>query len=272
VTQGLQISHPDKTLPVPLDIQDWVKRTPYRTLISKLMYIAIGTRPDIAYAVGRLASVLDCYRPEHWEARIRVVRYLKGTRLLSLELGGQSVAQLIGHSNSDYANCSETSGSVGGYYFLLGSGAISWSSRKNRTVANSSCYAEYIALHGTTHEAIFLRQLLEGLHFLPSHPTPILCNNDAASILAMDHVWHMRTKHMRVKFHYIRQQVTDGEIRVEQVHLADNIADILTKSLGKMDFQRLRYKLGLRGPSGDMKPAGTLGFGPSTVRGYDEPA
>jgi hypothetical protein len=253
--QGLQIVRPDKTLPVPLDIQDWAKRTPYRTLVGKLMYVAIGTRPDIAYAVGRLASVLDCYRPEHWEAAIRVVRYLKGTRLLRLELGGDSVTELVGHSDSDYANCPETSGSIGGYCFSLGSGAVSWSSRKQRTVANSSCYAEYIALNGTTCEAIFLRQLLEGLHFLPSHPTPILCDNEAARILATDHVWHARTKHMRVKYHYIRQQVNDGEVRLERVRSADNTADIFTKSLGRMDFQRLRYKLGLRGTSGsDVEP------------------
>jgi hypothetical protein len=239
MVQGLQITRPDKTLPIPLDIQTWAERTPYRTLIGKLMYIAIGTRPDIAYAVGRLASVLNCYRLEHWEAAIRVVRYLKGTRLLCLELGGRFTTQLAGYSDSDYTNCSETSGSIGGYCFSLGSGAISWCSWKHRTVADSSCYAEYIALHGTAHEAIFLRQLLEGLHFLPSHPTPIFCDNDVASILTMDHMWHPRIKHMRVKFHYIRQQVTDGEVCVERVCSADNIVDILTKSLGRVDFQQL---------------------------------
>ena len=215
------------------------------------MYIAIGTRPDIAYAVGRLASVLDCYRPEHWEAAIRVLRYLKGTRTLHLELGGQHAAQLVGYSDSDYANCPETSGSIGGYCFSLGSGVVSWSSRKHRTVADSSCYAEYIALHGTAHETIFLRQLLEGLHFLPSYPTPVHCDNDAASILTADHVWHSRIKHMRVKFHYIRQQVEDGEIRVKRVCSADNLADILTKALGRVQFQRLRYALGLRGQPED---------------------
>ena len=131
------------------------------------MYVAIGSRPDIAYAVGRLASFLDCYHPEHWGAAIRVLRYLKGTRTLMLKLGGLNSHQLIGYSDSDYANCPDTSRSIGGYCFSLGSGMVSWSSRKQRTVADSSCYTEYIALHEAAHEAIFLRELLGGVGLLP---------------------------------------------------------------------------------------------------------
>ena len=243
---GLQLRRPDKSLPTPPDIVTWAERTPYRSLVGSLMYIAIGTRPDIAYAVGRLASFLDCYRPEHWEAAIRVLRYLKGSRSLSLTLGGSNSIHLTGYSDSDYANCPDTSRSISGYCFSLGSGMISWGSRKQRTVADLSCYAEYMALHDASHEAVFLRELLDGLQLLPPHPTPIHCDNNAASILSEDHVWHSRMKHIRVKYHYVRELVTDEELTITRVRSADNAADILTKPLARGDYLRLRRMLGLR--------------------------
>jgi Reverse transcriptase (RNA-dependent DNA polymerase) len=186
---GVVLERPDKSVPIPSSVTDWMARTPYRELVGSLMYIAIGTRPDIAYAVSRLSTFLDCYRPEHWGAAIRVLRYLKGTRSLSLVLGGNTPPCLGGFSDSDYASCTTSSRSISGYCYSLGSGVVSWSSRKQRTVADSSCYAEYIALHDASHEAIFLRQLLEGLGFAISNPTTIHCDNHAASIIAEDHVW-----------------------------------------------------------------------------------
>ena len=245
---GLQLRRPDKTAPIPSEVADWIERTPYRSLVGSLMYFSVATRPDISYAVGRLSSFLDCFRLEHWEAAIRVLRYLKGTRLLNLVLGGKNPLSLSGYSDSDYANCVDTSRSIGGYCFTLGSGMISWGSRKQATVADSSCYAEYIALHDASHEVAFLRQLLNGLNFLPAGPTRLLCDNDAASRLAEDHVWHSHTKHIRVKYHYTRELVLAGETSVLRVNSKDNTADILTKPLARSDFQRLRHYLGVRMP------------------------
>ena len=247
---GLQLRRPEKGIPIPPHLTEWAEKTPYRSLVGSLMYIARGTRPDIAYSVSRLASFLDCYQPEHWQAAIRVLRYLKGTRDLQLVLGGSGSLELIGYSDSDYANCPDTSRSVSGHCFTLGSGMISWSSRKQRVVADSSCYAEYMALHDSAREGSFLRQLLEGLHFLPSNASSIHCDNNAASILSEDHVFHARVKHIRVRFHAIREMVANGEIAVRRVRSKDNTADILTKALGRMDFIRLRHGLGLRGVEG----------------------
>ena len=243
---GLQLKKPDKNEPVPTEVADWIEKTPYRSLVGSLMYLSVATRPDISYAVGRLSSFLDCYRLEHWEAAIRVLRYLKGTRSYALTLGGTGPLTLLGYSDSDYANCPDTSRSIGGYCFSLGSGMISWSSRKQSTVADSSCYAEYIALHNASHEVIFLRQLLEGLRFLPSGATRLFCDNDAASRLSEDHVWHPHTKHIRVKYHYTRELVLAGDVAVVRVGSKDNTADILTKPLARMEFQRLRHYLGVR--------------------------
>src|ERR1700761_7684452 len=157
-------------MPMSSEVATWTAKTPYCSLVGSLMYLSVATRPDISYAVGCLSSFLDCYRLEHWDAAIRVLRYLKGTRTHALTLGGNNPISLTGYSDSDYANCVDTSRSIGGYCFTLCSGMISWSSRKQSTVADSSCYAEYIALHNAAHKVIFLCQLLDGLHFLPSGP------------------------------------------------------------------------------------------------------
>jgi hypothetical protein len=208
----------------------------------------VATCPDIAFAVGHLMTVLDCYCLEHWDAAIHVVRYLKGTRLLSLNLGGSNPIRPIGYSDSDYANCPTTSRSVGGYCFSLGSGMISWASHKQPHTADSSCYAEYISLHDASHKVIFLRQLLEGLSLLPSGPTPLYCDNDTARQLTEDQRWHAKVRHFRVKYHTTRDLVDSDELKVLRVRSMDNAMDILTKSLGRSDFKHLHQYLGVHSP------------------------
>ena len=152
---GLKIHHPNPEIPVTSTISTWMEHTPYCSLIGTLNYLAIATRPNITYAVGHLASVLDCYRSEHWDAAICVIRYLKGTRLFSLKLGGFNSLWLLGFTDLDYANCPDTSCSVGGYCFTLGSGMISCASRKQQHASDSTCYSEYIAMHEASHELLF---------------------------------------------------------------------------------------------------------------------
>ena len=246
MVQGLQIQRPDPDLPVTPTIAAWMSRTPYRSLVGSLNYIAVATRPDIAFAVGRLATVFDCYRPEHWNAAIHVIRYLKGTRLMCLELGGSNPIRPVAFTDSDYANCPDTSRSVGGYCFTLGSGMISWASHKQKHTADSSCYAEYIAIHDATHEVLFLRQFLDGLNMPVFDPTPLYCDNDAARQLTEDQRWHAKIKHFRVHYHVTRDLVELDELKVFRICSSENVADILTKPLGPTDFTRLRHYLGIR--------------------------
>jgi hypothetical protein len=174
---------------------------------------------------------MDCYTPEHWSAAVCVIHYLKGTWMLGLTLGGTNPIHLIGYSDSDYANCTEMSCSISGYCFSLGSGAISWMSKKQCMVADSSCYTEYIALHDSSHEVAFLCELLSGLHFGTSYPTPLHCDNNVARHLAEDHVGHPNVKHIKVKFHHICELVDDGSVSLLRICSADNTADILMKPL-----------------------------------------
>jgi hypothetical protein len=221
-------------------------RLPYRSLIGSLMYLAIGTRPDISFAVARLCQFLDCYRRAHWNAAVRVVRYLKGTRLLALTLGGNPDLELVGFSDSSYADCPDTARSTMGYCFSVGGAIFSWSSRRQKTVTNSSCEAEYIALSESSREALWLRQFLREVHFLKPSPTVLLCDNNGAKSLSSDPTHHSRSKHIDVRHHFVRERVEDGSIVVWRVPGHDNVADIFTKALPRPDFTRLRPYLGLR--------------------------
>ena len=112
------------------------------------------------------------------------------------------MASLAGYSDSDYANCPDTSHSIIGYCFTLSSGVISWSSKKQSHTADSLCYAEYIALHHASKELISLHDLLNNLGFGPSGPAPLHCNNDAAHLLAEDHSHHTSETHIyEMPFH-----------------------------------------------------------------------
>ena len=245
---GTEILQPDKNIPLAPHILSWTQRTPYRSLVGTLNYLAVATRPDIAFTVGRLSSVLDCYRPEHWEAAIRVVRYLKGTRLLSLKLGGNNIMRPIGYCDSDWNNCPDTSRSIGGYCFSLGSGMVSWVSHKQQHAADSTCYAEYIALHEASNEVIFLRQLLEGLNIPIPDATPLYCDNDSARLLTEDQRWHKKVRHFRVKYHSTRDLIDSNELRVVPVRTHDNTSDIFTKPLPRPQFERFRFYLGVQPP------------------------
>lgn len=163
-----------------------LKTFPYRRLVGLLMYIAIGTRPDIALAVQKLCQFLDCYNYEHWEAAKHLLRYLKGTRTMQLRLGGPDI-DLVGFTDASYACCPDTRKSVGAYCFTLGtSGVISWSARKQKTVAQSTTDSEYIACAEAAREAIWIRTLLTSIRIPPRKPTVLLCDNEAAQAQSPD--------------------------------------------------------------------------------------
>jgi hypothetical protein len=219
--------------------------TPYCALVGCLMYLSLGTRPDISYPVNKLSSFLDCYTTAHWMAAIRVVRYLKGTRLLMLRLGGRKPISLVGHTDTDYANDPDRRCSVMGYTFSLGSGSILWASRKQKVVTLSSAEAEYIGTSEAAKEACWLRMLVRGIGTTVDAPTQIFCDNNAAIILAGDQSFHAQTKHIDTRYHHIRDCVEKEKISTPRVSSFENVADTLTKALPTADFLRHRLALGL---------------------------
>ena len=222
-----------------------LEKLPYRSLIGGLIYVAIGTHANIAYAVQQLSQFLDCYTLIHWNAAIQVLRYLKGSRTFWLVLGGTNAILLLGFSDSDWANCPDSRRSVGGYTFSLGSGVTSWSARKQKTVAVSSCEAEYMAAFEASKEALWIWQLLDGIGLSPSTSTPIMCDNNAARAISEDPLLHARVKHMDIKYHFLQENTHAGNIVLQHISTKDNIADILTKPLEHQKFLRLCTFLGL---------------------------
>jgi len=245
IDPGLKLRRPDKTSISSSDKLE-LERLPYRSLVGSLIYISVGTRPDITYAVQQLSQYLDSYSFIHWNAAVRIVRYLKGTRDLRLTLGGNNKIKLSGYTDSDWANCLDTHRSIGGYCYSLGSGLISWNAKKQKTVAASSCEAEYVAASESTKEAIWIRSLLDGIGFKQIEPTTINCDNNSAINLSEDPSLHSRVKHIDIKYHFIRERVQSNEINVSYINTKDNIADAFTKALAAPTFERLRGFMGLK--------------------------
>lgn len=227
------------------DEQATLAKLPYRSLVGCLLYLAIATRPDIAYSVQQFSQFLDCFSFVHWNAAIRLVRYLKGTRDLKLHLGGPNIIDLVGFTDSDWANCPDTRRSIGGYIWTLGYGALSWCARKQKPVAASSCEAEYMAAFEATKECIWLRALLLAIGFLKPGPTKLLCDNNAAINLSEDPLLHTRVKHVDIKYHFLRERVQSKELELRYINTNDNVADLFTKALDHKKFIRLRTLLGL---------------------------
>lgn len=242
---GLRLSRRDHSPKTDVE-RELMSRTPYRSLVGSLMYLAIGTRPDISYAVQQLCKFLDSYGPVHWEAAKRVVRYLKGTRSSQLVLGGDHVARLLGYTDSDLASCVDTRRSVSGYCCSLGLGAITWSARQQKTVSLSTCEAEYIAASEAGKEITWIRMLLDELGFPQTSASPLMCDNNGAIVLTEDASYHAKVKHIDIAYHSIRERVTRRQLKVHYVCSKDNLADIFTKALAKKDHGRLRSFLGLR--------------------------
>ena len=210
----------------PLD----TKACPYAALIGSLNYVACCTRPDISQAVGALASYMANPTTDHWTAGKRLLRYLAGTADYGITYG-LSDYTLEAYCDADYAGDPDTRRSTTGYAFILNGGAISWSSRKQSTVAASTTEAEYMAAAAAVKEALWMRNLLESLHFPLAGPISINADNQSAIHLLKNPVLSQRSKHIDVHYHLARERVARGEVSFSYVPTTGMAADFLTKSV-----------------------------------------
>lgn len=225
---------------------------PYARVIGKLNFAMRISRPDIAYAVSTLSKFLSNPGVEHYQQLHHLLRYIRGTAHLSLNFG-LSDEGLIGYSDSDFASDKDDSRSIGGYVYYLFGSPISWRSQKQPIVATSSTEAEYIALSNATREQIHLSQLLHDFGLDPSLVTPTILygDNNGSRALTKNPHFHDRAKHIRVRYHFIRDLINDGIIVIPYIPTHDMIADIFTKSLPRKVFRGHRYSLALRSSSND---------------------
>ena len=217
----------------------------YQQIVGSLQYAAGGTRPDIAYAVSTIAKF--CHQPTelHMTAAKRVLRYLKQTRDLNLTYVKDLPEAIIGYSDADWAGDVQDRRSTSGNVFLLGGDAIKWSSRKQSSVALSMVEAEYMALSVASQDAVWLRHLQEELGVTETGATLIYEDNQGAISMAKNPVFHKRTKHVQICYHFVREAVEQGTIILEYCRTDDMLADSFTKALAHDQFEKLRAGIGL---------------------------
>jgi hypothetical protein len=234
---GMQDSHPVKT---PLDFNVKLEKTPegerhhlpeYQNLIGSLMYTAINTRPDIAFAVQHLSQFLSNPLPVHWTAAKRVLRYLNGTRDLGIVYGMEEDFDPIGYCDADWASNLIDRCSISGYIFLIGGGPISWQSKKQQTTALSTMEAEYMAASLATCKAVWLRNFYREIGSPQDIPTSLNIDNRSAIDFSNNSGFHARSKHIDIRHHFVHEKIILEDIEVFHCKSEDNIADVLTKAL-----------------------------------------
>lgn len=215
----------------------------YQSLIGSLMYLALCTRPDIAFAVGMLARFNSKPNQSHWTAAKRVLRYLRGTANFGVVYSGN--ANLVGYSDADWAGSLDDRKSTSGYIFQVSGGPVSWRSKKQETVALSTAEAEYVALSSASQECVWMRKLVSELGTPPEGPTVIMEDNQSCISMARNPQFHGRAKHIDIKHHFIREQVNSGAVDLQYCPTGEMLADILTKGLPQQQFSILREKAGI---------------------------
>ena len=207
-----------------------LEKLPYRELLGALTYLSTTTRPDISFAVSYLGQFNERFDRSHWNAAKRVLRYLKGTKDYGITYSKESTP-LKGYVDADWGNSIIDRKSFTGYAFILSGGPITWNSKKQRTVALSSTEAEYMALNEAVKESIHLKRLLIEINCQELAETTIFCDNHGALKLAENPVFHKRSKHIDIRYHFVREVLKAGELKLNHVPTENMLADLMTKAL-----------------------------------------
>ena len=238
-----------RSIPCTEDINKEVDDTPllsdprmYREIVGSLIYAMSATRPDLSYIVTKLSQKMSNPTEKDLYYAKEVLRYLKGTLECTLVFRKEDEVQIQGYCDSDWASSSDRK-SVSGYVFQMAEngGFISWRSKKQPVVALYSCEAEYIALAGCVKECLFLRKLAGDIFDPQFRESPVVLgvDNQGAIALAKNPVKQQRSKHIDVRYHFVRSEVTSGAVELYYVPSEYNRADEFTKPVSRRKFQQL---------------------------------
>ncbi|XP_038116805.1 secreted RxLR effector protein 161-like [Culex quinquefasciatus] len=212
------------------------------------MYLAQSTRPDILFAVNTLSRFNRNPGPKHWNAVKHLLRYLRGTATRRLEYKRDAESEIVGYCDADWGSDPDERKSTSGYIFLAQGGAISWSCKKQPTVALSTCEAEYMAVSAAVQEASWWRGI--STLFGSNQPIEIRCDNQSCIAIAKNGGYNPRTKHIDIRHHYIRDSLEQGVVKLEYVSTDNQIADGLTKPLQRTKLEENRSSMGITSTSG----------------------
>ena len=222
------------------------EKIPYREAVGSLMYLAVGTRPDIAFAVSTVSQALDKPTEADWQKVKHILKYLKGTSQIGIVYqAGHQTGVLTTYSDADYAGDISTRRSTSGVVCQYMGGPVAWLSQRQKSVALSTTEAEFMAASEAAKEIIWLSRLLSEITTLVA--TPVLkIDNMSAVKLVKNPTFHKRSKHIEVRHYFVREKFDEGRLTVEHISGEEQIADILTKPLQKNRFEQLRDMLGVK--------------------------
>ncbi|KAM3231437.1 hypothetical protein ACQJBY_061551 [Aegilops geniculata] len=225
-----------------------VDATEYRSVVRKLSYLT-NTRPDLAYSVGIVSRFMEAPTMEHWAAVENILRYIKGTTnfgCVYLREKKKEMVELLGYSDSDMAGDVDDRKSTSDVAYFLRGSIVSWLSQKQMVVALSSREAKYIAAATAVCQGICLGRLLDDL--MGKEPERVVLNVDDKSTISLwkNPVHHGRCKDIDMRYRYLRECVEESKVDVNYVCTDDQLADILTRSLGQQKFVKMRRRIGVQ--------------------------
>ena len=227
-----------KDSPVDDNAKARMNQFPYRQVVGKLMYLAVCTRPDICQAVNELSRFNNNPGKTHWEGAQRVLRYLKGTAGVGLLYRHGESSDIWGYVDASHTSCRDSNKGRAAYIFMSGGGPVSWASKRVGNGSLSSCETEYMGLTLAAQEASYLGELQSEMYRdIGSDDKTIKCidlltDSQSAKSLAENPVYHGRSKHILAKWHFIRQRVSKGWIKLFDVRTESMGADMMTKAVG----------------------------------------
>ncbi|GMF57644.1 unnamed protein product [Phytophthora fragariaefolia] len=215
-----------------------MKAKPYRSLVGSLVYLTCGTRPDISVVVAKLSRFLENPGRKHWDAGIKVVRYMLKTKDVGITYDGLLGTELVAYSDTDWAGNRDDLRSVSGMILMMCGAPVMWRSTFQKTVALSSTEAEYMALSECAKECIWMRRLLMDIGAEQVGATVIYEDNQGAMALAKNVGYQDRTKPINIRYHFICEKVVSKEVKLEYIESKNQLTDFMTTGLSS---KTLRY-------------------------------
>jgi histone deacetylase 1/2 len=216
----------------------------YRSIIGALQYLTL-TRPDLSFSVNKVCQYLHAPTTAHWTVVKRILRYVKNTHQLGITFKQSSSTLLSAFSDADWAGCIEDRRSTGGFAIFIGPNLVSWIARKQDSVSRSSTEAEYKALANATTELIWVEALLRELGVRLREKPCLWCDNLGATYLSANPVFHARTKHIEIDYHFVRERVANNRLAIKFISTKDQIADGFTKALPVKSLDEFKRNLNL---------------------------
>lgn len=216
----------------------------YQRLIGRLLYLT-HTRPDISYSVQHLSQFMKNPKKSHYDAALRVVKYVKKNIGQGILLATGSSTRIVAYCDSDWASCPMTRKSLTGFCVKLGNSLISWKAKKQSTISRSSAEAEYRSMASTVAELKWIVGLISELGIKDCKPVELYCDSQAAIQIAANPVYHERTKHIEIDCHFTRDSIQEGLVATKHISTKEQIADIFTKALSAQQHGYLLSKLGV---------------------------